>query len=135
VARALRTLKEAARQDQNLMPAVLDALDIMVSTAEAEACSRAVLEAMASGTPVVAADTGGNPELIADGETGLLFPAGDGQALVAALLRLIQEPDLRQRMGQAARARTISTLRHRPHYSGLQSIWQSGPERVHLDTA
>lgn len=87
------------------MPAVMDALDIAVSTAEVEACSRAILEAMASGTPVVAADAGGNPELVADGETGLLFPPGRPEALARALRRLIEDAPERKAMGQAARAR------------------------------
>lgn len=90
------------RQD---MPAIMDALDILVSTAEAEACSRAILEAMASGTPVIGADAGGTPELIAQGKTGFLFPAGDAHALAAALLRLIEDAQLRKAMGEAARAR------------------------------
>jgi glycosyltransferase involved in cell wall biosynthesis len=89
------------RQD---MPAVMDALDILVSTSAAEACSRAILEAMACGTPVIGADAGGTPELIAAGETGLLFPAGNAHALAAALRRLIGDAPLRQAMGAAARA-------------------------------
>lgn len=87
------------------MPAVMDALDLLVSTAEVEACSRAILEAMASGTPVVAADAGGNPELVAAGETGLLFSPGDARALAAALRRLIAEVSMRTAMGPKARAR------------------------------
>jgi len=86
------------------MPAVMDALDIIVSTAEVEACSRAILEAMACETPVIGADAGGTPELIAAGETGLLFPAGDAHALAAALRQLIEDAPLRQAMGAAARA-------------------------------
>jgi glycosyltransferase involved in cell wall biosynthesis len=87
------------------MPAVMDALDVLVSAAEVEACSRAILEAMACGTPVVAADAGGNPELVAPGETGLLFPHGDAHALAAALRTLTEDDTLRKTMGAAARAR------------------------------
>ena len=87
------------------MPAVMDALDIVVSATEVEACSRAILEAMGSGTPVVAADGGGNPELIVDGYTGLLFPPRDAAALAARLARLIRDPRLRASMAGAARAR------------------------------
>jgi glycosyltransferase involved in cell wall biosynthesis len=87
------------------MPAVMDALDILVSPAEAEACSRAILEAMASGTPVIGADAGGTPELIVPGKTGLLFRAGDAHALATALRTLIGDARLRETMGQAARVR------------------------------
>ena len=90
------------RQD---MPAVMDALDILVSPAQFEACSRAILEAMAAGTPVVGADDGGNPELIVPGETGLLVPSGDPHALARALQHLIEDAPLRMAMGRAARAR------------------------------
>ncbi len=95
------------RQD---MPAIMDALDVVVSACDAEACSRAILEAMASGTPVVGADAGGNPELIADGETGLLFPPGRAEALAAALRRVIEDAPLRRRMGEAARARAEASF-------------------------
>jgi glycosyltransferase involved in cell wall biosynthesis len=84
------------------MPAVMDALDILVSAAEVEACSRAVLEATACGTPVIAADAGGNPELVQPGRTGLLFPPGNVEALAQALLDLAHDADRRAAMGHAA---------------------------------
>jgi len=87
------------------MPAVLDALDIVVSPCEAEACSRALLEAMASGTPVVAVNGGGNPELVLSDRTGLLCPPGDPAALADAIDRLCRDSALRTAMGRAARAR------------------------------
>ncbi|HEX2037870.1 MAG TPA: glycosyltransferase family 4 protein [Chloroflexota bacterium] len=63
------------------------------------------VEAMAAGTPVVASRAGGIPEAIAEGETGILVPPGDVEALAGALLALIGDPDRRRRMGQAARER------------------------------
>jgi len=87
------------------MPEIMDALDILVSTCEVEACSRAILEAMASGTPVIASDAGGNPELVVPDETGLLFPPGDAKGLAWALHKVIQSAPLRKTMGDAARAR------------------------------
>jgi glycosyltransferase involved in cell wall biosynthesis len=65
------------------------------------------LEAMASGLPVVAARAGAAPEVIADGETGLLVPPGDSTALADALLRLLRDPEMRRRMGEAGRARVL----------------------------
>ena len=61
-----------------------------------------ILDAMACGVANVASRIGQIPELIADGETGLLVPPGDAAALAAALLRLADDPALRRRLGQAA---------------------------------
>lgn len=63
------------------------------------------LEAMAAGVPVVASRTGGLAEVVRDGETGLLVPPRDVEGLAAALVRLIGDPALRERLGQGARAR------------------------------
>jgi glycosyltransferase involved in cell wall biosynthesis len=64
-----------------------------------------VIEAMAAGKPVVASRIGGIPEIITDGETGLLVSPGDAAALAAAMTRLIDNGDLRHVMGRAARRR------------------------------
>jgi glycosyltransferase involved in cell wall biosynthesis len=65
----------------------------------------ACLEAMAHGVPVVASGVGGLLDLVVDGETGLVVPPGDVRALRAALERLLGDPELRRRMGEAARRR------------------------------
>lgn len=70
----------------------LHAIDIFVLPSRTEALSNSLMEAMACGCTVVASRTGGNPELVADGETGLLFPPGDAAALATALRRLISDP-------------------------------------------
>jgi sugar transferase (PEP-CTERM/EpsH1 system associated) len=72
-----------------------------------EGISNTILEAMATGLPVVATDVGGNGELVADGLTGELVPAGDDAAMAAALLRLFDEPGTANAMGQAGRARAV----------------------------
>jgi glycosyltransferase involved in cell wall biosynthesis len=64
-----------------------------------------VLEAMAHGRPVVATPVGGTPELLVDGETGLLVPPRDPQALAAALRRVLEDPELAARLGRAGRER------------------------------
>jgi glycosyltransferase involved in cell wall biosynthesis len=64
-----------------------------------------VLEAMAQGRPVVATAVGGTPELVVDGGTGLLVPPNDVDALAAALGRLLADPELAGRMGDAGRVR------------------------------
>jgi glycosyltransferase involved in cell wall biosynthesis len=65
----------------------------------------ACAEAMAHGRPVVASAVGGLLDLVADGETGLLVPPGDATALRSALERLLADPDLRRRLGEAGRER------------------------------
>ena len=66
-----------------------------------------LMEAMASGLPVVASRLSGIPEIVRDGENGRLFPAGDATALADALGELAADPALRQRLGLAARATVL----------------------------
>jgi len=71
-----------------------------------EGMSNALLEYMAAGKPVVATAVGGNVEVIRDRENGLLVPVGDAAALAKAVLELVRDRDLAQRLGAAAR-RTV----------------------------
>lgn len=93
--------------EQSDVRAALAAADVgvLVSTA-VETFSLAALELMASGLPVVLSDIGGASEMVTDGENGLLFPAGDTDALIAALWKL-KAPGARERMGAAARRRVV----------------------------
>ena len=68
-----------------------------------EGMPNALLEAMASGLPVIASCIAGNEELVVDGETGYLVPSEDMEALRAALKKLLSEPESRQQMGNASR--------------------------------
>lgn len=88
------------------IPEILAASDIVALPSRfGEGCPNAVLEAMASGRPVVAARSGGTPEVVLDGTTGILHPPEDVDALRAALHRLAADPALRRTMGEAGRAR------------------------------
>lgn len=78
------------------------AADVVVQPSLTEGMPNAVLEAMAAGRAVVATRVGGVPELITDGETGLLVRAGDALALSAAITALLQDGDRRTRLGRAA---------------------------------
>jgi 2-deoxystreptamine N-acetyl-D-glucosaminyltransferase/2-deoxystreptamine glucosyltransferase len=60
---------------------------------------------MSKGIAMIASNIGGNTDMISDGETGLLVPPGDVAALAAAMQRLIEDPALRERLGQAGRRR------------------------------
>ncbi len=84
------------------------AADMCVFPSECiEPCSVTILEAMAMGVPVIATIGGGTPELIRDGETGLLVKRGDASALVEALLRIFSDERLRISMAEAARKRAV----------------------------
>lgn len=84
---------------------VLAALDVFVLSSVSEGLSNTILEAMATGLPVVATRVGGADELVVDGETGLLIPAGSPRDMAAALNRVLQNGSMRLAMGRAGRKR------------------------------
>ncbi|WP_395692773.1 glycosyltransferase family 4 protein [Nocardioides sp.] len=88
--------------------------DVFVLTSAAENCPIALLEAMASGLPVLSTAVGGVPEVVRDGVDGLLVPADDPTALTAALRTLADDAGLRARLGASARRRILDgyTLEH-----------------------
>lgn len=85
------------------IPAILRGLDCFVLPSLGEGISNTILEAMASGLPVIATDVGGNGELVEAGRTGELVPAADPQALARQIVRLAEDRDLARRMGRAGR--------------------------------
>ncbi|HZB23878.1 MAG TPA: glycosyltransferase [Gaiellaceae bacterium] len=84
---------------------VLAAADVVALPSWTEGLPMVVLEAMALGRAVVATPVGGTPELLEDGETGLLVPPRDPKALATALRRLLEDDALRRRLGDNARRR------------------------------
>jgi glycosyltransferase involved in cell wall biosynthesis len=87
------------------VPRVLASLDVLALPSVYEEMGSVLVEAMASGLPVVASRVGGIPAVVQDGETGLLVPPDDVTALAAALDDLVGDPDRRERMCRAARQR------------------------------
>ncbi|MGH2672745.1 MAG: glycosyltransferase family 4 protein [Actinomycetota bacterium] len=109
-ARASELLEERVRflgwvQD---LAALYAALDVVVLTSRNEGTPVSLVEAGAAGRPVVATRVGGVPDVVADGETGILVPPGDPAATAAAIERLLGEPALARAMGGTARARVPS---------------------------
>jgi len=90
---------------------VYRSIDVLVSSSVAEGFSNVILEAMSYGIPIVATDVGGNREAVAPRKTGYLVPPREPQAMAAAVLYLLQDPDRRWRMGQRA------VRRVREHFS------------------
>jgi glycosyltransferase involved in cell wall biosynthesis len=90
------------------MPEVLAACDVVVDASHTgTGITGTIREAMALGRPVIATDCGGNRELVMDGEVGVLVAPRQPDALAAGLSRLIDDPDLRRRLGTAARQRVV----------------------------
>ena len=91
--------------DERLIPFVLNAADIFVSTAIEEAFGQMLLEASACAVPVVAFDVGGVRDVVVHEETGILVGKLDATELLAAVERLISDPQLRERFGRSGRAK------------------------------
>jgi L-malate glycosyltransferase len=81
---------------------------VAASRLDSESFGVAVVEAMACGVPVVVSDVGGLPEVVEPGHSGLVVPRDDPQALADALLRLLNDAALRQRLATAGRARAVA---------------------------
>jgi glycosyltransferase involved in cell wall biosynthesis len=79
---------------------VMNALDIVAVPSHIEAFGRVVVEAMAAGKPVVGTDGFGIAEIIENGKTGLLVPPKNPNTLAQALIKLLENPDLREKMGE-----------------------------------
>lgn len=83
----------------------LSSIDVFAFPAVQEGASNAILEIMALGRPIVASRSGSNPELIADGESGVLVPPDDVAALADGIIRVLRSPAQRAALGAAARVR------------------------------
>jgi glycosyltransferase involved in cell wall biosynthesis len=104
----------------------VQAFDIMVHTSvEPEPFSRSVLEGMSLGRALIGTRTGGTPEAIEHGVTGLLVPPGDVDALAAAIARLIATPDLRERLGSQAHQRIRERFSIRTNASRTVDIYDA----------
>ena len=83
------------------------AADVLVFPSLEEAAGNPLIEAMAAGVPIVSTRTGGIPEYVDDGQTGILAEPADAQSLADAIMRLLQDENLRRTMGAAGRQRAV----------------------------
>ncbi|MFL6229575.1 MAG: glycosyltransferase family 4 protein [Pyrinomonadaceae bacterium] len=85
------------------MPELYDAADIYLNSSDIDNMPGSIIEAYASGLPVVTTDAGGIPYILTDGETGLLVPRGDHEALAAGAIRLLEDGELAAHVTESAR--------------------------------
>lgn len=103
---------------------LMQAADFLVLPSHFEGLSNALLEAMAAGCPVIASAVGGNPELISDEDTGLLFPANDAAALARCIVRLCADSTLRTQLSERARAYVSCTYGVAALVANTQSAYE-----------
>jgi len=105
------------------IPAIMSAIDILVHPSDVEGFGRVAVEAMAAGRPVIGSNRGGVAESVVDGETGFLVDANNVEAFAAACERLMSNPDLRRRMGEAGRAHAKSHFSTEEHIRQVERIY------------
>lgn len=102
---------------------VLASLDLFVLPTHQEALGTAFIEAGAMGVPAVASNVDGVPEVVRDGETGLLVPALDGRALIEPICRLLDDPTGRRRMGERAAAFVREAFSREAMAEGMERLY------------
>lgn len=110
--------------EQVELPAVLRESDVFLLPSETESFGLAALEAMACGVPVVASRVAGIPEVVADGETGLLAPVGDVAAMAAHVARLASDATALARFSRAARARVEAHFQPEPIVNLYEALYR-----------
>ncbi len=85
---------------------------------------RVVIEAMACGVPVVGTDVEGTNEAVVQDETGLLVPPKDAASLANAIMKLIDEPQLRTRFGENGRQRVQKVFHIKEHVRRVENVYQ-----------
>jgi glycosyltransferase involved in cell wall biosynthesis len=115
--------------EANNVPQQLGEASMFVLPSLSEGVSLSLLEAMATGLPVVATRVGGNVEVVVDGETGLLVPVKEPEKLAQAIIRLALAPELARRMGTAGRRRVETTFDVRWMVRAYEGLYQDGLSR------
>lgn len=124
VERALEGSVELVGEVADVRPYLAES-DVFVLSTTSEGMPLAVLEAMAAGLPAVVSAVSGLHEVVLDGETGILVPADDAEALAAGMLRLVDDAALRERLGRAARHRAEEHFALGPWREAHLELYQS----------
>jgi glycosyltransferase involved in cell wall biosynthesis len=112
------------------IPSLLSCCDVGVLASRAEGLPNAVLEYMAAGLPVVATSVGGVPEIIESEVSGLLVPPENPAALSAALLRLLENEELRRKLGKAGQERIMTDFSFSRVITKLNLLYEERPHSV-----
>ncbi len=127
---------ESLVQELNLAPHVrflgvrsdvarlIQAADIFMLSSLSEGISVTLLEAMGASLPIVATDVGGNSEVVSHGVSGLLSPRGDADALGRNIAALVNDAEMRQRMGSAGRERLLATFTQKQMHDRYAAIYE-----------
>jgi glycosyltransferase involved in cell wall biosynthesis len=105
------------------VPELLDITDLFVLPSLEEGMSNALLEAMAMGKPTIVTDVGGNPDVVVDGETGLLVPVKNGRAIKNALQTLLRDRERTAAMGRKGRERIRKSFTYRQIIEKNQAVY------------
>lgn len=111
------------------VPELLPLFDLLVLPSRNEGMGRVIVEAQAAGVPVVATKVGGIPDLVTDGETGILVPPADPVALATAIRSLVEDRETRARMGAAARAHVARDLSAEAMVRALDALYRRSLSR------
>ena len=117
------------------LPAVLNAIDVgIITSLGSEANSRATLEYMACGKPVVTTNVGVIPEIVIDGETGYVVNKGNSDIFAEALKKLVLNKELCLKMGKASRKRIEENFTMKQFGKNMEALYQKLLERKRLET-
>jgi len=107
------------------IPLWMSAADILILPSYSEGLPNVVMEALSCGTPAIVTDVGGCPEVVKDGETGFVVPVGDVEALMDRIKYLIENEDLREKMGKLGREDMIERYEREKVIGKLKDIYIS----------
>lgn len=130
VSRLKQTVKDLDIEDYIIftgfykeIPVVMAALDLLIMPSWEEPFGRVVIEAMAAGKPVIGTNSGGVPEIIEDGKTGVLIPPRDPEAMGEAVDKLLKDKKLAQWMGEEGRKRVIKCFTPRAYAKEIERVY------------
>jgi glycosyltransferase involved in cell wall biosynthesis len=114
------------------IPEILNAADVFVLSSDYEGNPLSVMEAMAAGKPMICTAVGGVPELVEDGECGLLVPQRDVKALAGAMRYMLESPEARKSMGEASARRAVERFDLRVMTEAYENLYRTAIAKSRL---